>query len=72
LVGISALVSASTVLVDLLGAVSYTIYVEKAAAAHKCCCAGGRDSADDDSQRYKKTRCLIIVKIHKYEETKVA
>ena len=33
---------AGAVFVDLLGAVSYPVYVEKDATAHKCCGAGGQ------------------------------
>ena len=41
LVGLSALVSADPVPVDLLGSVSYTVYVEKGVEARKCCDGGG-------------------------------
>ena len=40
LVGLSALVPADPVSVDLLGSVSYTVYVEKGVEARKCCDAG--------------------------------
>ena len=42
LVGISALVPADTVSVDLLGPVSFTGHVEKDAPAHQLCDAGGQ------------------------------
>ena len=41
LVGLSALVSADLVLVDLLGSVSYQFHVEEGADTSKCCDAGG-------------------------------
>ena len=40
-VGLSALVSADPVLVDLLGSVSYQFHVEEGADTCKCCNAGG-------------------------------
>ena len=41
LVGLSALVSADPVLVDLLGSISYKYDVEEGTDTRKCCDAGG-------------------------------
>ena len=55
---LSALVSAGAVFVDLLGAVSYPVYVEKDAAAHKCSSAGGQHRLRRQYDTLSAYQCL--------------